>query len=310
MNTQCMVRLLLVVALVMGTAYGVSARDVSGLPETGVDDVARLTKDIAVLRCINALELTDEQIAALLPALREVKKIVEREETEVRERLIKEKEALLRGEKTSVDSGEVLKNVALRAQRLKVAMEGLKLKMIEVLTPQQLVKVQRVMLARQSEGIQTAVPSGAMRRGLQNLNVPLVKLRQIDAEESHAIQPEVIWERTETSIDTEQGTDRLETMREVAMERLNRVSEADGSIQLQERTMQERDETVLRLQAAHVQRQRAGKVLKASARQGRFGFGMGQAKMRGAGQQIGHLQDLIRVLEEKLGASSSLSESR
>lgn len=158
MTVSRMLTLLLVVGLVVGTTYGVSAGEAWGFSSLNFDDAARLVKDIALLRSINALELTDEQIEALLPALRGVRDILEKAQTDVLERLNKEKESLLRGEKSESDSSEVLKSVLLRAQQLKVAIEELKLKVIEVLTPEQLMKVRRMMPATGSAGVQSVVP--------------------------------------------------------------------------------------------------------------------------------------------------------
>jgi Spy/CpxP family protein refolding chaperone len=98
----------------------------------------QLQREVRLLQMINQLNLTDEQVEKLLPALKKLQEVSAIRQSQAVEMLERYKDALIKGEKP----GDVQRRMAaIRAQEMKVESETMKLQLMKILTPEQFRKL-------------------------------------------------------------------------------------------------------------------------------------------------------------------------
>lgn len=109
----------------------------------------QLQREVRLLQMINQLNLTDEQVEKLLPALKKLQEVSATRQSQAVEMLGRYREALMKGEKT----GDVQRRMAaIRAQEMKVESETMKLQLMKILTPEQFRKLGAFLNFQSSQG--------------------------------------------------------------------------------------------------------------------------------------------------------------
>jgi len=107
-------------------------------------ELTRLVRDILVLRVINSLGMTRQQMAALIPLLENVVAADRRLRDEARKQLLAERQRLIAGTATPQQSRQAMAAIAAARRRYAQELADIRDQTGQVLSPQQVQKLNRL----------------------------------------------------------------------------------------------------------------------------------------------------------------------
>jgi hypothetical protein len=129
--------------------------------------LAALVRDIVVLRAINSLGMTRQQIAAVIPELEQVVAADRRLRDEVRKQLLAERQHLLAGTATPQQSRQAMAAIGAARRRYAQELADVKDEMGRILSPEQMHKLNRLAsgasAAQPPTGMNAPQPPGVKR---------------------------------------------------------------------------------------------------------------------------------------------------